>query len=243
MAIKITHLDNSGFLVEFPDVFLVFDYYIDPAHNVKKALEHHPDKPVIFFVTHIHEDHYNKDIFNLGQSHKRIYVLPDELPSRDVRDDIPADWMHPGDDVTIGDIDVKAFGSTDRGVSYLVTMPDGFTVFHAGDLNNWHWKEESTPREVHKAAEAFTVIVDRIAAVAPRIDVVFFPVDVRLGSCCAEGAEQFLKTINTGNFIPMHFKGDYDMACAFQNYKIPEEVRQRTAMYCLHKPGQSIEIK
>ena len=242
MAIKITHLDNSGFLVEFPDVFLVFDYYIDPAHNVKKALEHHPDKPVIFFVTHIHEDHYNKDIFNLGQSHKRIYVLPDELPSRDVRDDIPADWMHPGDDVTIGDIDVKAFGSTDRGVSYLVTMPDGFTVFHAGDLNCWHWDEESTSREIAKAKESFSVIVNRIASEVPDVDVAFFPVDVRQGANCAAGAEEFLSAINVKYFFPMHFKGSYEKACDFSAWKLSPAVEARTTMYCLHKPGESVEV-
>lgn len=39
MATKITHLDNSGFLVETPDVFLVFDYCVDPAHNVKNTLK------------------------------------------------------------------------------------------------------------------------------------------------------------------------------------------------------------
>ena len=242
MATKITHLGNSGFMVETPDVFLIFDYYIDPAHSVKKALEHHPDKPVVFFVSQIKEDHYNKDIFKIAQSHKSLYVIPDELPGRDVRDDIPADWMRPGDDISVGSINVRAFDSTDRGVSYLVTMPDGYRIFHAGDLNNWHWKEESTDSEVHKAAEAFTVIVNNIAEVAPKIDVVFFPVDVRLGSCCAEGAEQFLKAINVGNFFPMHFNGDYDMACDFEDYKIPEDIRKRTVMYCLHKPGQTAEI-
>lgn len=31
---------------------------------------------------------------------------------------------------------VKAFDSTDEGLSYLVEM-DGIRIFHAGDLNNW----------------------------------------------------------------------------------------------------------
>lgn len=240
MATKITHLGNSGFMVETPDVFLIFDYYIDPAHSVKKALEHHPDKPVVFFVSHIHEDHYNKDIFNLAQSHKRLYVLPDELPGRDVRDDIPADWMRPGDDISVGSINVRAFDSTDRGVSYLVTMPDGYRIFHAGDLNNWHWKEISTPAEAAHAENEFLKVIHRIAEENHEIDVAFFPVDTRQGKDFALGAAQFVETVNVKNFLPMHFEGDKSMACNFRAYPIKETISTR--FHCLSEPGQTIEV-
>ena len=244
MATKVTYLDNSGFMVEFPKIILVFDYYLDPAHNVKKALEHKPDVPVIFFVSHNHRDHFNTDIFNLGQSHKRLYVLSDDIPTREIHDTMPIEWMTAGDiieDLPEG-IKVQAFGSTDAGVSYLVTMADGFTLFHAGDLNFWHWDEESTGREVAKEKERFTVIVNRIAQVAPAVDVAFFPIDVRQGENCAAGAVQFLEAVSAADFFPMHYKGDFEKAEASLNAELPQAKAAATKVHWLHKPGQSAEV-
>lgn len=244
MATKITFLENSGFMVELPEVFLVFDYMADPAHDVKKALEHKPDKPMVFLVTHNHRDHFNTDIFNLGQSHRRVYVLSNDIPTREIHNTMPIAWMSEGDTVEDlpGGLTVHAFGSTDAGVSYLVTSPDGYRIFHAGDLNDWHWDQESTECEIRKAKEAFTVITDRIASICPAVDVAFFPVDTRLGANCAAGAEQFLAAVKVANFFPMHFKGCYETACDFAAYRLPDAVRARTAMHCLHKPGESVEI-
>lgn len=241
---KITFLDNSGFMVEFPSLILVFDYYRDPAHAVVKALEHKPDVPVVFFVTHNHPDHFNTEIFNLGQSHRRLYVLSNDIPTREIHDDMPIDWMSKGDYIEglPGGISVRAFGSTDRGVSFLVTTPEGFRIFHAGDLNNWHWQDESTTREVEKAAEAFTVELNRIKEQMPAADVAFFPVDTRLGDNCAAGAVQFLSEIRVADFFPMHFKGSYEKACDFAAYRLPAAVADRTRLTCLHKPGESVVL-
>lgn len=244
MATKVTFLDNSGFMVETDNDIIVFDYYKDPAHAVVKALEHNREKAVLFLVSHNHPDHFNTDIFNLAQNHRRIYVLSNDIPSQEVHDNMPVDWMSAGDviDGIFDGISIKAYGSTDAGVSYLVTLPDGKTLFHAGDLNYWHWENESSEREIERAHNAFSVIVNRIASEHPAIDVVFFPVDVRLGANCAAGAEQFLTTIAVGDFFPMHFKGSYEQACDFGAYRIPTPVAQRTRLHCLHKPGQDIEL-
>ena len=49
---------------------------------------------------------------------------------------------------------MRAFRSTDQGVSFLAEA-GGTRVFHAGDLNFWHWRAESTPAEVAEARRAF----------------------------------------------------------------------------------------
>lgn len=244
MATKVTFLENSGFIVETEKEIIVFDDYKDPAHAVVKAVEHNPEKPVVFFVTHNHPDHFNPDIFNLAQSSKRIYVLSNDIPSREVRDSMPVDWMSAGDIIEgiFDDIKVKAYGSTDAGVSYLVTLGDGMTIFHAGDLNYWHWENESTGREVEKAHNEYKTILGRIASENKRFDIAFFPVDVRMGANCAAGAEEFLEAIDVKNFFPMHFKGSYEEACDFENYRLPESVAERTAMHCLHKPGEHVTL-
>lgn len=121
---KITYLSNMGFAVETPDVLLVFDDYNDPAHTVVKALEHNPALPVVFLVS----DHrrFNKAIFNLGQNHKRQYLLANNCPG--VADsDMPTQYMAPGDQVEnlLGGVSVKALASDDSGLVYVVTTKDG----------------------------------------------------------------------------------------------------------------------
>lgn len=45
---KVTYLDNSGFVITLKDAILVFDYYRDPSHALNKILGDKPDAPVVF---------------------------------------------------------------------------------------------------------------------------------------------------------------------------------------------------
>lgn len=240
---RITYLAHSGFMVETDDVIMVFDYYRDPAHAVVKALEKRPEVPVVFFVSHHHEDHYNPEIFNLAQNHERVYVLSNDVLARDTNSRLAIQGMSAGDVVENlpANLSVKAYPSTDQGVSFMVSTRSGRKIFHAGDLNLWHWKEESTEREVAEATAAFKKVIDRIAAETPSIDVAFFPVDVRQGKDFAQGAAEFVETVHVKNFFPMHFDGDARLACDFGVY--PFHTNVDTTFQCLHDPGQSINLE
>lgn len=233
-------MDHSGFIVTLNDVILVFDYYRDPAHALKHVLDQNPQLPVVFFVTHHHPDHYNKSIYELAQNHKRTYVLSNDVYPQNVPSTLAVAGMSKGDVIEDlpGDITVKAYGSTDKGVSFLVTTKTGEKIFHAGDLNNWHWQDESTMRQVEQADEQFRVIVNRIASEVPQMDIVFFPVDTRQGSDFARGARQFLDAVKVKDFFPMHFSGDYQKACQFDDY-----APKGTTCHCMHTPGQSINLE
>lgn len=139
--IKVTYLDHSGFAVVLPTAVAVFDYFRDPTGALVKVIRENPELPVVFFVSHHHPDHFNPAIFNLAQDREVQYVLSNDIFSKVVHDDMPVAWVSPGDEVPglLGGLDVRAFGSTDAGVSFLVTLPDGRKIFHAGDLNYWHW--------------------------------------------------------------------------------------------------------
>lgn len=239
---KVTFLENSGFMVTTDKAVLVFDYYHDPAHKVVKELEHSPELPVTFFVSHHHADHFNNEIFNLGQNHRRTYVISNDV--RGIADtDLPIQWMSRGDIVENlpGISKVEALGSTDVGVSFAVTLPDGKKIFHAGDLNCWHWNRENTPREAQKAVSLFETQLGRIAERYPEFDIVFFPVDARQGNDVAMGAAAFIDRIKVKNFFPMHFGGDYRPACDFNSY--PLQSYTGTEFHCLHKPGESTELQ
>lgn len=236
---RVIFLDISGFIVVNDDVVMVFDYNRDPANALKHTLDQNADKPVVFFVSHHHPDHYNKSIYELAQNHKRVYVMSNDVYPQNVPDDLAVAGMSKGDviDNLPGGLMVKAYGSTDTGVSFLVTEKDGTKIFHAGDLNNWHWQDESTMREVEKSDEEFKTIVNRIAEECPEMDIAFFPVDTRQGSDFARGAREFLNAIKVKDFFPMHFSGDYEKACDFTQY-----AAAGTTCHCMHKPGMSIEL-
>lgn len=237
---RITYLAHSGFAVTLDKLVLVFDYFRDPSHALHRILEAKPDAKVIFFVSHRHVDHYNHDIFEVAQNHDRYYVVSNDIPAKDIPTTINVAGMSAGDIVgpLPEGIMVKAYKSTDAGICFMVTLADGKRIFHAGDLNDWHWQDESKPRDVQKADEAFKVIVNHIASEVPSVDVAMFPVDARLGTDYARGARIFLDTIKVGDFFPMHFGADWEEACDFDHY----ENSPTTRCHCLHTPGKSVDV-
>lgn len=241
--IIVTYLDHSGFAITTPGAVMVFDYYKDPDKKLEKVLKDHPSKDVVFFVSHHHPDHFNSSIFELAQERKRTYVLSNDIFSKIVPEKgLSIAWMSAGDviDSIPGTKQVKAYGSTDEGVSFAITLEDGSVIFHAGDLNDWHWSEESTKREIEQADAKFEKILNRIAEEVPEMKVAMFPVDARMGADFAKGAQEFLKKIKVDNFFPMHFWGEPQKACDFNSY-VPAGIPTRC--YCLDKPGMNVEIK
>lgn len=238
---KVTYLDHSGFVVTTSDAILVFDYYRDPSHALHKILKEHPDFPVTFFASHHHPDHFNPGIFEIAQNHKRTYILSNDIEPKYIPSTLNVQGMSPGDAVedVPGVKRVKAYGSTDVGVSFFVTTTDNVTIFHAGDLNLWHWKDENTPSNVVAASNAFTKVLNSIKSEVEDIHIAMFPVDPRQGTDFAEGAHRFIDAIKIDNFLPMHFWGQYKEACLFPAYGD----RPETNYICLHSPGQSVDIK
>lgn len=239
---KITYLDHSGFMIETPDVLMVFDYYRDPAHKVTKTLQHNPELPVVFFVSHRHKDHFSHDIWNLGQSHKRLYIVSNDVVGSDVHSDMPVNWMSPGDSLEdqLGGLNVKAYGTTGHGCSFVVTTKDNKTIFHAGELGEPISHNDSAPRDIAKFKEKFTVAVNRIAAAQPSVDVAMMSVNTVDGPDFALGATEFLEKVNVVEFVPYHTDDSSDKACNFAAYPFTKKVD--TKMICLTRPGESAEF-
>jgi hypothetical protein len=111
--------------------------------------------------------------------------------------------MAPGDTLTLSDeLSVTAFDSTYLGVSFLADFC-GIRIFHAGDLNFWHWREESTMQEIEEADAEFRKAVQPLSR--ETVDVAFFPVDPRQGTMYEAGANYFILTVKPRILIPMHY--------------------------------------
>ena len=142
-----------------------------------------------------------------------------------------------GDVYEDGHIRIEAFGSTDVGISFLIDL-QGIRLFHAGDLNNWHWSEESTPQEVRKAEGDFLAEIKILQQKAPLVDVAMFPVDSRIGKDYMRGAEQFVERIKTTIFAPMHFSEDYRGGNSFRTFAESKGCRFLT----ISRRGESFDI-
>lgn len=192
--VKIEYIYHSGYMVETDEAVLIFDYY---KEGLPEAVAN-SGKKVIFFVSHSHPDHFNPEIFD----HKGIFVVSSDVP---VPAEIKAYSVDPGDHITIGEINIRVLGSTDAGVSFLVRT-ERTNLFHAGDLNYWHWKEVSTSEEIADAKKSYLSELSGLAEAS--VDVAMFPVDPRMGKDFDEGARMFVSLIRPEIFLPMHF-GDH----------------------------------
>ena len=235
--IQITYLAHSGFAVSIRDTLLVFDDAQGPAAAETAPEEGRVTRSLLdryqrtlFFVSHAHADHFNPSIYRFADESMVHYVLGSDVPER-----YSGHHMKKGDTLSLGGADITAYGSTDEGVSFLVRL-EGWTLFHAGDLNLWHWRDESSVTEIEAAERAF---YDCVAPIPKqKIDVAFFPVDPRQGSMYDAGAGYFIMTVKPKVFIPMHFQGRPDVALRFA---VTGETPQ-TRIVALEQPGDHIDL-
>ena len=209
----ITHYYHSGFSVAGDRTLLVFDYWRGEKGELTENLQLHPDmirrfEHVYVFITHEHPDHLDPIVFTWNECGNVSYIVSSDMPvgTRGKR-------MAPGDEIRLSDeVSVKAFDSTDLGVSFLVDFL-GIRFFHAGDLNFWHWRDESTKQEIEEADQDFRKAVQPI--IRESIDVAFFPVDPRQGAMFEAGANYFILSVKPRILIPMHYFHRADTATEF----------------------------
>ena len=144
--------------------------------------------------------------------------------------------LHPGDTYNIdNNIIVTAFNSTDLGVSYLLQY-DNFTIMHCGDLNYWHWMDESTLYEISNAENEYKKIIKEIKKYS--INVTMFPLDPSQGNMYDAGANYYIMEIKPDILIPMHFWNKTDMVFEYQK----KNLDQKTKIVPLINSGDSINI-
>ncbi|MPM57799.1 hypothetical protein SDC9_104622 [bioreactor metagenome] len=91
---------------------------------------------------------------------------------------------------------------------------DDINIFHAGDLNWWHWFDES--EEFNENQER--VFKQEIESIKDnKVDIVFFPVDPRLIESYYLGGEYFIKELSPKILIPMHFGRNYEVIKKFDS--------------------------
>ena len=233
----ITHYYHSGFSVAGENTLLVFDYWLGERGEVTEKIRLSPNmlrsfRNVFVFISHEHPDHMDPVVFTWNGIGNVSYIVSSDMPvgTRGKR-------MAPGDVLKLSDeVTVTAFDSTDLGVSFLVDFL-GVRFFHAGDLNFWHWREESSMQEIDEADREFRKAVQPIAQ--EEIDVAFFPVDPRQGTMYEAGANYFILSAKPRILIPMHY---FHRADAATEYARTASCRT-TEVLCLPGYGDQVRIE
>jgi hypothetical protein len=207
LNVKIKYLYHSGFLVETAKNVLLFDYYQGTAECLVKE----SPKNIFIFCSHGHPDHFNPVILEWQKDREDIqYIFSHDINVPQKLDNI--NYLSPYESLTIGNLKIKTYNSTDMGVSFLV-QDKGIAIFHAGDLNCWYWYDD-TPEGRAIAEKDFREEIQKIKG--EKIDIAFFPVDPRLQQHYSTGAEHFIQELAPRIFIPMHYADSPEITGKFK---------------------------
>lgn len=230
--VKLIYHYHSGFSVQVGGTLLVFDYWEGEDRRLSNVGRITPQflrafENIYVFISHAHQDHLDPIVYQWKAEGLPVtYIVSGDAPVGTT-----GKRLSPGQEKKLSDnVSVKAFDSTDIGVSFLVTAY-GIRIFHAGDLNLWHWRQESTLREIEAAEDAFYKACEPIKN--EEIDVCMFPVDPRQGMMYDAGANHFILTMKPRVFIPMHFQDRPEVAIDFAR----RSRTQQTEVLALTKPG------
>ena len=224
----VTYLYHSGFVVEFDDIVLVFDYYKGELPETVRG------KKLYVFSSHYHKDHFQYKVFDGALEYDATYVL-----SKDIRTKGPEGRtvkVKRRQNLSVDELQIQTLRSTDEGVAFLVRVK-GITLYHAGDLNWWHWEEEG-PEYNEKMKRDYQAEIGTIEG--EHIDLAFVPLDPRLEEAYGWGIDYFMRHTETIRLFPMHLWGGYKTIPRFIADPLSEDYRDRIVK--IERRQQSFEM-
>lgn len=233
---QVTYIHHSSFLVESDTLYLLFDYFEGQLPELDAA------KKLYVFASHRHGDHFAPCIFELAKNHLNIqYILSDDIWQNKVPEQVncKTEFIDSGKSLTWpeDDLQITAFHSTDQGVAFLVRHQNQ-VIYHAGDLNNWHWNGEPDEWNL-KMEKDYLQELDLIKAEGVIPDIAFLPLDGRLEEWFSLGLQQFMERIGAKHIFPMHFWQDYSVIERLK--ALPEAASYRDRIADIHESGQAFE--
>jgi L-ascorbate metabolism protein UlaG (beta-lactamase superfamily) len=229
---RIVYLYNSGFALLHGSRAIVIDYYRDTPARGEQGLaggavtleDLQAYQQVYVLSSHAHYDHFNPVVLGWQNARRGVkYIFSEDirgsLKAADITPRIT--FLRKGQGFDDGNIEVKAYGSTDEGISFYIGT-DGLSIFHAGDLNCWHWPEESTPEGSRQAIAQFEKEMEPVIREVQEPDVGFFPVDPRMVTDYDRGALYFARLVRPRLLVPMHFRDSVSAPAAFaEKLRVP----------------------
>lgn len=238
---KITYIYHSCFSIELENTVLIFDYYKGeiPEFDINKN--------IYVFSSHKHHDHFSLDVFTAFDKYPNVkYILSNDiklngkyLRNNGVNPKVKEQIINVQANKTyqLEDIEIETLKSTDIGVAFLI-QAEGINIYHAGDLNWWHWSGETDEFNM-KMKNRFKTQMDMIKDRS--FDIAFLPVDSRQEDCFWWGFDYFMQNTKTSIAFPMHFWEVYSVIDRIEEIASNQGYRNR--IYRVEREGQIWEIQ
>jgi L-ascorbate metabolism protein UlaG (beta-lactamase superfamily) len=197
---QVTYIHHSGFLVETERFYYLFDFETGslPAMNARK--------PIFVLSSHSHGDHYNPKVFLLLKEAGMAQITAILSDDIEAPAGIQVLSVSPEKEYRLcAQLMLTTLRSTDLGVAFLIE-DQGQLIYHAGDLNDWVWDEETEEYNREMTANYRSQI--RLLAEKLRgreIDTAFVVLDPRQERDYARGMCYFLENIPAKQIWPMHY--------------------------------------
>ena len=228
---RVTYIGHSGFSVELESHILLFDYYEGTMP------EFDPAKKLLVFASHSHPDHFNREILKLADVYPDVeYIFPKDIGIAKKEQRESEHFMRKRDEITVGDTKVKSLRSTDEGVAFLVRCEDRI-IYHAGDLNWWHWEEE--PKAWNTAMEKdFKTECAKLQGIP--IDVAFLVLDPRQEDAFWWGFDWWMRHLEIKTVFPMHSWEEFSIVKRLK--ALPCSIPYRDKVHEIYFNGQMFMI-
>lgn len=236
---NITYIHHSGYLVELDYTLLLFDYVGGPLPPLN------PEKKLVVFSSHRHEDHFDPMIFDLADACAQVrFVLSDDIWKKRVPSPLSGqtDFVKPGKTLSLPDgwnVKIRTYRSTDEGVAFFVET-ENHTVYHAGDLNDWKWEGESDSWNNTMHANYMTEL-KKMQADGIKPEAAMVPVDGRLEQWFYLGVQEFMELVGAEMVFPMHFWKDFGIIDRLKQLPCAAAYRNRIAD--IRKDGQTFSYR
>ena len=236
---NITYLGHSGFLIEWDECYMLFDYFEGDLPELMKS------KKLYVFVSHHHHDHYNPKVFELMQRVESIeYIFSDDVhlvEDVDLHSNGRIQFVSPHQNYEFHHQEGKTWKlftlkSTDEGVAFLLEYHDQ-RIYYAADLNLWLWKGESEEYN-HNMSKLFCDEMKYLKEVT--LDLAFAPLDPRQEEYYSKGIEALLETATVKYLFPMHFWKQPEIIGRFLKEK--GACLKETIMLQVDAPGQTWKL-
>lgn len=243
---KVTYIYHSGFAVELERCVLLFDYYMGelPMWEV--------DKVIYVFVSHKHKDHFNMKIFELAEKYEKVHFFLGSdiklsgkyLERNGISSSVKEKITNVGKNKTL-DFDkiednmaiwIQTLRSTDAGVAFCVRAEECL-IYHAGDLNWWHWEGEPYPFNENMERD-YKKEINTIKGIS--FDAAFVPLDPRLEMAYGWGMDYFLEQVEAKYVFPMHLWEAYRTIGRYKETPIGNKYRER--IVDIREAGQEFEL-
>lgn len=223
---RVIFVHHSSFVVELEKKTLVFDYFggerVKDYHFTGKLPEFDKEKPLYFFASHRHQDHFDPEILRFKERYPKIhYILSKDIRlgaaylarnkiSPEIKKDIT--FVTANKEYQIEDLKIETLRSTDEGVAFYIETED-VHLYHAGDLHNWRF-EGAGDLVNGKMESGYKAALRHLEG--KHINLAFVVLDGRLGMHTDRGLDYFMQHINADYIFPMHMWQNYGLIAEYK---------------------------